>query len=103
MLREKASKLLQIAKNRQSEIAKGRNASDQGQNAPDTDSQSNGTVKSLESRTNSLPADFKAAGFTLVKKKQLKELSPKHFLKQREPSEGSCLYSITISNIFNYY
>ena len=89
MLREQASKLLQQAKTRQLDIAQERNASNQAQTAV-TDTQSNGSLKTHEARKNSLPTEFKTAPFTLVKKKQLKELSPRHYLKERKPSERSC-------------
>jgi len=88
LLREKASKLLQQAKNRESEINIERNASSEGKSA-EFDSQSNGALRTQETRKGSFSTEFKATSLTLVKTRQLKELSPQHFLKTKESADGT--------------
>ena len=104
MLREQASKLLQQAKIRQSDLAKRKqNPIDQQSQTADDESQSNGGAATSEQRKYSLPTDLKTAPFTLVKKKQLKQLSPRHFLKEKKPSESSCKLSFSLRQQCHYF
>ena len=92
MLREQASKLLQQAKKRNSDFTKPKQqtvASESTVSA--SESQEQETQQNGQERKNSLPTEFKTTPFTLVKKKTLKELSPRHFLKEKKSSVGSGL------------
>eukprot|EP00794_Sanderia_malayensis_P015799 gene15799-17392_t len=78
LLREQASKLLQQAKNRKSLLTEVK-----------TDVQSSQLSSSEVGDAESLSKNkigFTSSPFTLVKKKQLLELSPKHFLKDKDSS-----------------
>ena len=104
MLREQASKLLQQARNRNSEIGKKKEiaakpgpASSNSKHESQEKEEASTSVEtnSLENdeapghRKGSLSQDIKSNPFTLVRKKQLKELSPRHFLKEKKTSLDS--------------
>lgn len=94
-LREQASKLLQQAKNRHSDLSKKRQSFND-EPAADANSLSHQTVEATDQRKNSLPTNFKATPFKLVKAKQLRELSPRHFLKEKKPSVDSCMIFVVV-------
>ena len=115
MLREQASKLLQQARNRNSEIGKKKeiaakpdlassNSKDQCQE--NEEASTSVETNSLENdeapgqRKGSSSQDIKSNPFTLVRKKQLKELSPRHFLKEKKTSidSGQLFVALFISS-----
>ena len=91
MLRERASKLLQQARNRSTELSPVK-AADPSKQGVSSLSQQNEPVKQNDAETKDSSEEGKAAlispnlksnSFKLIKKRQLVQLSPQHFLKEK--------------------